>query len=934
MSEYTTTAVKKLQHTLEQLERENKLLRNHTEMLESDIVDREMQFSQLSKAAFEAIAIYQNGYILLVNEAMCELFGYNEDDLTDMEVLQLIAPDYKKSTASNFEKYFSDHIETVAIRKDGSTFPAKIRGKFIPHQGSRARVIIVHDLTQEKKVQNKLANSERRYRRLFQKSNDAIYLTTLDGHLQEMNEATLALFGYTQEEMLNMNAAQLYARSKDRAQFLEAVQKTGSVTNYEVELIKKDGTIMYCLLSTTARTDIFGKAIGFQGIIRDISKRRKQEEALKEYKQFFNLSFDMLCVAGTDGYFKTISPGFNHTLGYSKTELLAQPFVNFVHPKDKTSTLKEIDKLSKGEPTIYFRNRFLCKDGSYKWIAWTASPDTSTGLLYSVGRDITEIKKNNRLQREKDLALRGAKLKELFLANMSHEIRTPMNAVIGMTNLLLDTELNADQYKYVSGIHGASEHLLVLINDILDFSKIEAGKLNIEQVEFNLFEILHNVVETFKIKIQQSRIKLLVTTDEDLPVKLLGDPTRLIQVLLNLVSNAVKFTEKGYVEIEVDVLEQDLLNATLAFKVTDTGIGIPNAKLETIFDSFSQVSSDTTRQFGGTGLGLTISKKLVEMQGGSMSVHSEVGQGTTFSFVLKFKKGHKNSAEGNEKTFKKPEIKPLGNLRILLVEDNELNQVVAADTIKKWGTDITIDIANNGKEATILAEINEYDLVLMDVQMPEMNGYEATKYIRNELGKSNLPIIAMTAYATAGEAEKTIISGMNDYISKPFDPIKLYQKIAKLTRPFQFQGTITNNEPEEVTPRSVNDSTKVVDEQAKKFAAALTDFSYLNSATDGDPNLKARMLEIMLREVPDEVEQMETFLKEENWERLSSIAHKFRSAVTYMGLHEVKVIVSTIQVDAKNGNNLESMPELVKKVKTICLLACDEMKMELNRLNK
>ena len=317
---------------------------------------------------------------------------------------------------------------------------------------------------------------------------------------------------------------------------------------------------------------------------------------------------------------------------------------------------------------------------------------------------------------------------------------------------------------------------------------------------------------------------------------------------------------------------------------------IPKEKIETIFDSFSQVSSTTTRRFGGTGLGLSITKKLVEIQGGNISVKSTVGVGTTFFFILKFKRG-------NEKNLKKLNnlkdiaIQPLGKLRILLAEDNPLNQVVAKDTIKKWGKNITINIANDGIEAIDMLRAEKYDLVLMDVQMPRMNGLNTTRHIRTVLKLTDLPILAMTAYATTGEAEKTIMAGMNDYISKPFNPKKLYEKIYTLTKDKHIDA-----EPLEEEAATKPKSTKKSEQNT-----SITDFSFLNEAVGNDPELKKQMLEIMLQETPEETMQMRIFLKKEDWSRLRSVAHKFKSAVTYMGLHNLKEVVKTIQenVDLK-----------------------------------
>ncbi|MFK7907879.1 MAG: ATP-binding protein, partial [Chitinophagales bacterium] len=528
----------------------------------------------------------------------------------------------------------------------------------------------------------------------------------------------------------------------------------------------------------------------------------------------------------------------------------------------------------------------------------------------------------------RELAERSSNLKQRFLANMSHEIRTPMNAIVGMGNLL-ETDMDnftPTQGKYLRGIRNASEHLLVIINDILDFSKIEAGKLEIENVAFSLHEVLQNVSHTFKYKAEEKDIQLLLHMEEKLPDMLLGDPTRLMQILLNLVSNAIKFTDKGKVEIEASILKEGSKSVELAFSVLDTGRGIPEGRLETIFDSFSQISSDTTRRFGGTGLGLTITKKLIEMQGGKLSVRSQVGEGSVFSFVLDYPKSEEERTTA--KSFAKTSFGDghLPNLTILLAEDNELNQVVAEDTIKKWNEDIVMDIFENGELAVeaIKAFPDRYDLVLMDVQMPKMNGLEAAKYIRNELQLNKLPILAMTAYATTGEAERTIMAGMNDYISKPFDPARLYRKIVKLVK---YEAT------------DLPQKTAIVEEvQENKVAISVVyntiDLQFLKELTDNNPELMVKMIDIMLRETPEELEKMEYHYYQQNWQRLAAVAHKFKSSAAFMGLPTMEESIKMIQIDAEKQENMEDLWDRIEVVKETCLEACRELEIEKRRLQK
>ncbi|MEO8085714.1 MAG: response regulator [Bacteroidota bacterium] len=385
--------------------------------------------------------------------------------------------------------------------------------------------------------------------------------------------------------------------------------------------------------------------------------------------------------------------------------------------------------------------------------------------------------------RDKEHAENSERFKQQFLANMSHEIRTPMNSIVGVTNLLVNSPLSDGQKKYLNVIRKSAENLLVIINDILDLSKIEAGKMEFEQTPFLVSDVLDTAYHTLLFRAEEKKLEFILDIHEDVPKALIGDPVRLTQVLINLSGNALKFTEKGSVTIRVRVKNKTEENADIEFAVMDTGIGIAEDKLGKIFESFSQASSDTTRKYGGTGLGLTISKQLIELQGGGIHVTSTMGQGTSFSFHLVYKIGKVEDV--GRAVILDTDASPdeLKGLHILLVEDNPFNQMVAVDTLTDLIKDINIDVADNGKIALDMLRAKDYDILLMDVQMPEMDGFEATQQIRTTFDKPkrNTPIMAMTANVTNDEVEKCFESGMDQYISKPFSQQDLLNKIAQLT---------------------------------------------------------------------------------------------------------------------------------------------------------
>jgi CheY-like chemotaxis protein len=360
---------------------------------------------------------------------------------------------------------------------------------------------------------------------------------------------------------------------------------------------------------------------------------------------------------------------------------------------------------------------------------------------------------------------------------MSHEVRTPLNAVIGMTNILLMDNPRPNQIEELNTLKFAAENLLVLVNDILDFSKIESGKVILENISFDLPLLVNNLKNSYHFNASDKGIKINSIIDENIPSQILGDPTRLSQILNNLVSNAIKFTEVGFVDISIRKLEEDSKRISIRFEISDSGIGIAPEKHQSVFDSFSQANSDTTRKYGGTGLGLTITKKLIELHNSQIFIESEIGKGSTFYFDISFELS--NDKDVKIVSFDDLDSNKLKDKKILLVEDNPFNQLIARKFLEKWHA--IVETADNGIFALEKLTVNKYDLILMDIQMPEMDGIETTKAIRKhrDISLQKIPIIALTAVAMENDKEKLLKDGMNDYISKPFNPNELFKKITK-----------------------------------------------------------------------------------------------------------------------------------------------------------
>ena len=504
--------------------------------------------------------------------------------------------------------------------------------------------------------------------------------------------------------------------------------------------------------------------------------------------------------------------------------------------------------------------------------------------------------------------------KQQFLSNMSHEIRTPMNAIIGFTKVLLKTEMTDKQMEYLSAIKVSGEALTVLINDILDLAKVDSGKMTFEQIPFKMESSLFAMLHLFEPKIQEKNLELIKIYDKNIPEVLIGDPVRLHQIILNLVSNAVKFTSEGKITVSVNVLSEDSDSVTLEFAISDTGIGISEEKIETVFEVFQQASSGTSRLYGGTGLGLAIVKQLVEPQGGSISVKSKLEEGTTFSVTLSFKKTEEKALADIDLVKLDPEIK---NIRVLVVEDIALNQLLMKTILNEFGFEF--DVASNGKIAIEKLYHNTYDIILMDLQMPEMNGFEATEYIRNKMN-SKIPIVALTADVTTVDLAKCRAVGMNDYLSKPVDDRLLYNKIV------EFVKEPIHERNEETTENLYSQSENL------KFV----DLSYLSRRTKSDPKLMMEMISLYLDQTPSLIAAMKQGLHDKDYSALQSAVHKMVPSFSIMGISkDFENIAKKVQEDVDNiQRHRHGMPDLVLQLEKVCTEACKELEEEFKVIKK
>ncbi len=520
--------------------------------------------------------------------------------------------------------------------------------------------------------------------------------------------------------------------------------------------------------------------------------------------------------------------------------------------------------------------------------------------IVGIAYDVTKrAEAEESLMKAKLLAEQTSKAKQDFIANMSHEIRTPMNAIVGFANLLQDTKLSDVQKDYLQTIQLSGDNLLNLINDILDFSKIEAGKLIIEKEPFVLGETLLSLERVLKGKSDEKKVKLNLQVDADVPSQLIGDANRLYQVLMNLVSNAIKFTDKGSVTVRVQKVSEQENKVKLKFTVTDTGIGIPADKFDAIFDGFSQVSSGTTRKYGGTGLGLAIVRRLIHLQKGTIKVTSELRKGSTFEFELKYALGVEKEVALPAAIISNIDAKIFAGKKILLAEDNRMNQKLIQNLLAPLSVQLTL--VDNGQAAVDIMENSDFDLLLLDIQMPILDGFEVATHIRKEVNGINaeMPILAMTAHAFKEEKEACYKAGMNAHISKPIQKQELLKVMQDLLN-------LSNSSEADVL-----------------------DLSYLKSLSEGNDAFVREMLTIFSEDIPQLMAQLKVSMDAEDLKRVGQLAHKYRSPLSLLKLTRLEEIMKTMEHKVGEKVQLEEMKKLFEQACSLTSMALESVQREI-----
>ena len=619
-----------------------------------------------------------------------------------------------------------------------------------------------------------------------------------------------------------------------------------------------------------------------------------------------NMDLGLLEVDNNDIIVKAYRRFCNLT-GYEEHELIGRKAADIFLPDDsfkRVITEQNVNRLD-GEPGVY-EVPMQKKNGELMWVIVSGAPiiESSGKVTGSVGihLDITERKRTQEaLEEARQVAEEARRAEKRFLANMSHEIRTPINAIIGMTHLLYDTNPNKKQTEYLSAINYSADLLLSLVSDVLDISKIEAGEMRLTEQTFSLKDLINSTLQTFRLRLQGKQVKLIFDFDDEIENDVIGDATFLTQILMNLLSNAVKFTEKGQIGVQVSLLCKlgDFLMTEI--KVFDSGIGILPQNLDKIFDSFRQADQDVKVKYGGTGLGLAIVKQLVNLHGGEISVDSVLNEGTTFTFTLPLKDSGTQAKKLH--SFSTNISEDWQYSHILVVEDNLINQKYVEGLLSKWK--IAYKIANNGFEALEWIQKDTFDVILMDIRMPEMDGYDATKGIRAAEGNPNqhIPIVALTASALSDEIGYAQEIGMNAYLTKPFTPDQLKEILE------QKLSVNPNRKPIVLEENSKNEPHKVENDSLAE--------NYLERIYGNDKKYAADMFRLFLQTVPNQFAQLRPLLNDKKVVAIGKLAHQIKPSFTMVGLPEMTQYIQKLEQKAKKNDNFEEIEQLFNDIESV-----------------
>ncbi|MEZ0486665.1 PAS domain S-box protein [Fibrella aquatica] len=894
------TERKKSQDAIEQSELKNRLIMN---------------------AALDAIiTIDKAGLITFWNPQSEHVFGWKAAEVIGKKLADLIIPPIHRAAHDEGMKHYNEtghgpamgkQMELPALNREGKLFPIEMYIIPVKQGNDEFFCSFIRDISERKRNEAELE----RLSLVASANKNGIVFVNLDGKIFWSNEGFCNLTRYTNAEVIGKTPIELckgpFSDRDSLKVMLNAFEK-GQAFDIEGIHYRKDNTWFWARTNGQPVTDKRGAITHYFSMVEDISAEKGAQLKLKAYEEQLRMALTNVGDNYWEHDFRTGKTYFSNPsssiLGYQleKFTNVADLWWSRVHPDDrKILELNDFQYKAKLIDQHHHEYRMIHQDESIHWVldrGVVLEKDDEGNPLKIIGTHI-DITRQKQLEIEltyaKEVAEESTRVKELFLANMSHEIRTPMNAIMGMANQLTKTPLTTDQKFYLSTIQSATDNLLIIVNDILDLSKIEAGKLTLESIGFEPKVVVGRAMQVMMHKAEEKGLAFTNSfCDSALSSVLIGDPYRLNQILLNLISNAIKFTEKGGIDIRCKVISDTDTSQIIKATVSDTGIGMDDAFSKTILQKFMQEDASISRRFGGTGLGLSICKNLVELMGGTMEVQSKKGVGTSVSFTIPFLKGAQESLPVKETHYINTDL--IAKKRILVADDNEMNRLVASTILQNYGA--VIEEANNGQEAIDKLRQATFDIVLMDVQMPVMDGVEATKQIRAKLS-NQLPVIALTAFAVKGDSEKFISAGMSDYLSKPFEESQL---VAVITKWLAKTETPVQNLDIRATP--------------------LFDLSALRRMAKGDEVFVTKMTSLFIEYGPAAVQEIKDAHMAGDFEKVRKTAHRIKPSIDNMGILSLKEAIRTIEKEAGNTLTNKELELLIAQLDTVITAVVNELR--------
>jgi PAS domain S-box-containing protein len=865
-----------------------------------------------------------SGYVTWVNKSFVTMTGYELGEVMGKKPGQMLqGPETNRDTTHYLSRQIKEGkpfvCEIINYTKTKQKYWIRIQGQ--PIIGEHGLVEGFFALEENISIQKQQEEQIQRLSLVASANSKGVFILGSDRAIVWVNPAYLRITGYEESELLGSNPAVLFMNPETDASMLQRmIEKDKAAQNFTEEFIhnRKDGSTFWARLNMQFVVDTNGEVTNRFGVLEDITNEKDAENILRlreeKYRNIIaNMNLGLIEVDNTD-HIQFVNNSFTEMSGFEPDEAIGKKASDLFVSGENIDIVQQKSEKRKGGESDAYELPIRNKRGELKyWLVSGAPRFNDQGeVIGSIGihLDITEQKKQElELIDARKKAEESSMAKEEFLANMSHEIRTPLNAIIGMLRELTKVVMEPKQQSFLRNADTASRHLLSIINNILDMSKIEAGEFQLDTCHFSLRDTINETVTIISNDASEKLLKVKVNISDKLQPALVGDPARIRQILINILGNAIKFTDKGYIKIHCDVTESNDYQQLISLTITDTGVGMDQQYLndDNLFKKFSQEDKSTARKYGGTGLGMAISYELIQLMGGSVSVTSEKGKGTSVQLRFPLPIGDSNQIESSVVKYN---FNALKGLRILLAEDNEMNRLVAINTLSYYGMDVTE--AENGQIAVELLNAQQFDLVLMDLHMPIMDGMAATNIIRKQLNL-NIPIIALTANAFKKEVDLCLAAGMNDYVTKPFEEHLLLLSILK-------QVTVAT------------ESTNIESHSGDLSKAKLYDLTKLIEASRGNDVFVHKMVKLFITQAELSINQLNQSFQTGDFKVVKEVAHRFKPSIDNMGIHSLKQEIRSIESMAAENPSAELLAQPIEHLSTVVNDVCVQLKHDFNTI--